>query len=87
MNGRYILKDKTPVPCDDISEWCRWFETANRHVAISDIDEAHVSTVFLGLDHRFGKGEALLFETMIFHGDDVSGNKFGDYCERCSTWE
>jgi len=40
-----------------------------------------ISTVFLGLDHSFGKGPPLLFETMIF------GGKFDSYQERYSTWE
>lgn len=50
----------------------------------SDIDEGltHVSTVFLGLDHRFyGQGPPILFETMIF-----GGWTFSDYQQRYSTW-
>lgn len=36
------------------------------HTQISD--EVHVSTVFLGLDHSYGRGPPVLFETMIFGG-------------------
>ncbi len=44
-----------------------------------------VSTVFLGVDHRFGrpdKGDKpLLFETLVFKSEyEVC------YCEQCSTW-
>jgi hypothetical protein len=39
-----------------------------------------VSTVFLGLDHRYGEEPPLIFETMIF------GRGF-EYQERCSTWD
>lgn len=39
-----------------------------------------ISTVFLGLDHRFfGDGPPLLFETMMFPGCEMIG--------RCSTWD
>lgn len=42
---------------------------------------ARVSTVFLGLDHRFGgEGPPILFETMIF------GGKLDQYQERCCTY-
>jgi hypothetical protein len=48
----------------------KWFEGANRHVGDTGItSECRVSTVFLGIDHRFhGNGPPLLFETMIFGG-------------------
>jgi hypothetical protein len=40
-----------------------------------------VSTVFLGIDHNFGNGPPLLFETMVF------GGEYDGYCKRYSTWE
>ena len=40
----------------------------NRRVAKTEFDDGFVSTVFLGLDHRFGPGEPVLWETMIFGG-------------------
>ena len=40
-----------------------------------------VSTVFLGIDHNFGEGKPLLFETMVF------GGKLDEETERYSTWE
>jgi hypothetical protein len=39
-----------------------------------------VSTAFLGLDHQWGTGPPLLFETMVF-----SGGSGGIHC-RYSTW-
>jgi hypothetical protein len=62
-------------------EWARWLETANRHVAERRLGTIRVSTVFLGIDHSFGRGLPVLFETMIF------GGKFDGYQERCMTWE
>ena len=69
-DGNYIL-DKTgnPVAEPDIIKWAQWFETAKRHVADDRIDQVRISTIFLGIDHSFGEGEPVLFETMIFGGE------------------
>lgn len=81
MSDKYILDGKTPVPCDDIFKWGTWFEAGDRVVDRTERDDVCVSTVFLALDHSFGDGPPLLFETMVFR----DGND--DECERCSTWE
>jgi len=79
--ARWYRLDRTqPVPCRDLAEWAEWMRKANRHVGDDRIDPLHVSTVFLGLDHRYGEGEPLLFETMIFDGADNA------YQVRTSTW-
>ena len=78
----YILKGKLAVPVKDHWAWATWLETADRHVAKTQIGGCWISTVFLGLDHSFGFGELpLLFETMIFRGGE------GRDCWWCSTWE
>lgn len=77
----YILKDRTPIRCDDIREWAKWFEKANRHVAKDDVGDVRVSTVFLGIDHSFGGATPLLFETMIF------GGPLDQEQDRYATWE
>lgn len=41
-----------------------------------------VSTVWLGLDHQYGDGPPLIFETMVFPGKDDIGELD---CERYST--
>lgn len=66
--GQYILVGQTPVPCDDLMEWALWFEDAqHRVVRLTQVGPWHVSTIFLGLDHRFfGKGPPILFETMVW---------------------
>ena len=68
MSDKYILKDHVPVLEDDLLKWGRWFETADRTVARTRIKNIEISTVFLGLDHAFGQGNPLLFETMVFGG-------------------
>jgi len=57
-----------PQPVDDVLTWARWFETAERTVASDHVGDVHVSTVFLALDHAFGVGPPVLWETMIFGG-------------------
>lgn len=58
-----------------------WMEDADRHVAETIQDDVRVSTVFLGLDHSFGRqGPPVLFETMVFQDHHSVA------CERYATW-
>ena len=82
MDDMYILKEQIPVRCENLIEWSKFMqEISNRIVQQSEFDGIRISTVFLGLDHSFGDGEPLLFETMIF------GGKHDQYQERYSTWK
>lgn len=77
---KYIEKNGVPTSVQDSVEWGRWFEKADRSLAQTNIGKAHVSTVFLGLDHNFSsKGPPILYETMIF------GGKHDEYQKRYST--
>ena len=85
---KYVLEDHTPVPCDDLFKWAKWCKTherqvavANDYVVVTDFTEVRVSTVFLALDHRYGSGPPLLFETMVFGGEHDQEQ------ERYGTWE
>jgi hypothetical protein len=83
MSDKYILDGHRAVPCPDLERWAAWYETANRRVAKTTVREGvEVSTVFLGLDHAFGDGPPLLFETMVFRYDDG-----GSDMDRYSTWD
>lgn len=64
MSKFYILKDRTPIFVEDVAEWGKWFETADKQVALDELDGIIISTVFLGIEHADG----MLFETMIFDG-------------------
>jgi hypothetical protein len=74
----WILDDDgNPVPVDDVLTWGEWFETSiERRRVAQDRDECQegatrevrISTVFLGIDHAFGGGPPLLYETMVFGG-------------------
>jgi hypothetical protein len=80
--SKYILEGHKPIPVDDILAWGQWFENMdNSRVAFTELENCEVSTVFLGLDHQWGTGPPLLFETMIF------GGSHNEYQERYATWE
>jgi hypothetical protein len=75
----YKLHEHTPVACNTVLEWAEWFENAgdSRVVAQDEIGDLLVATVFLGVD-RMGIRHSpmpLLFETTIFRGDDIVGNR------------
>ena len=96
--GRYILDDSgNPKPEPDLIKWGTWFEKGNRIVKQDQIGDVWVSTVFLGLDHSFGGGPPILWETMTFRGDrtkkkkvKIMGKTFEttdgawEECERCA---
>lgn len=59
------------VPCKDLFTWAEWFEReSEKYHLVDKIEGVRISTVFLGVDHRFGtKGDPILWETMIFNDD------------------
>lgn len=67
----WILRDGEPVKVPN-QEWSNWmmlpFEETRR-IARDSIGDVDVSTVFLSVDHAWGGGPPVLFETMIFGGD------------------
>jgi hypothetical protein len=71
-SGQYILNDQGySIPCDDLLDWGMWFGTERLKWCLSDtVAGFRVSTIFLGLDHNWGRGDPLLWETMIF--DEVN---------------
>src|SRR4051812_23508465 len=80
MTDKYILDGRTPKKAS-LEEWARWFESADRHVCQDTVGGVRVSTVFLGIDHNFGDGPPLIFETMIF------GGPHNEHQTRASTWD
>lgn len=74
--NKAILNGHEVVETDDLREWGKWFQD---QVELRIVEQTHlgvdaksnnimVSTVFLGLDHSFGIGPKLWFETMVFGG-------------------
>ena len=70
----YNLDGDTPVPV--IAEAVDW---KGRWQIKTTVNDSTVSTVFISLDHSFGDGPPLLFETLVF------GGPLDDECERYST--
>ena len=82
MSDYYIRDEHKPVSIDNVLARGSWFSTADRVVSKTEITkDVTVSTVFLGLDHQYGEGPPLLFETLVF-GGFLDGEMW-----RCSTWE
>ena len=78
----YILENREPVPVDNIVVWAEWMSRQDkRTIGQNVIGGVLVSTVFLGIDHQFGDGPPILFETMIFDGIHDG------YQERYCTWD
>ena len=61
---RYYDIDGQPITMD---EWAERFK--DNRVALEERGDVSVSTVWLGLDHQYGDGPPLIFETMIFGGE------------------
>ena len=82
MAEYYILDEqRQAIPVADVREWRRRFDRHTRRVARTEIGDAYISTVFLGLNHAYGDDEPpMLFETMVF-GDELDGEQ-----DRCATW-
>lgn len=87
---RYVLGEdgKTPFPEPDLLKWAEWLDggkgVERRRVGRDTIGRFLISTVFLGLDHRFfNEGLPILFETMVFDrdGETPGAELFGTrYC-------
>lgn len=75
--------DKNGEPMG-LTEWLRLFEDMEYRRVAWDVlpGDGHLSTVWLGLDHRYGHGPPLIFETMAFPNE-----RYGDIQERYSTLE
>lgn len=62
----WILRDGQAVQVS-MAEWLEWFATRERIIHQTHISSYLISTVFLGIDHGFGGGQPVLWETMIFY--------------------
>lgn len=81
---QYILDGKTPR----LVSWTDYLAYAKekgdstwRQVAKDSKDGVMVSTVFLTIDHAWGGGAPVLFETMIF------GGPHDEWQDRYHTWD
>jgi hypothetical protein len=89
MSKWYILDNNHKPIHKPVLESAKWMEdNPNRkRVAYDELtdlngDDVRVSTVFLGLDHSYGSGKPVLWETMIFGGENDQA-----YQERYASYE
>jgi len=83
MPDHYILRGRDIIPVD-MWIWTDWLERdyPERVVGYWKFKSCNVSTVFLGLDHSFGGGVPILFETLVFGGPmEHAGERYATYDE------
>lgn len=68
----------------EMLEWAELLENPKYKVISQTTTKSGkwVSTVWLGLDHQYGEGKPLIFETMVF---PKKGDYSDEFCERYST--
>ena len=72
----YYDKEAKPI---NAMEWMALFDDPNyQRISRTEIGDYIVSTVWLGLDHNYGDGDPVIFETMVFDkkGDDVGQRRY-----------
>ena len=72
------IAEKVPYPVYDYADYPKDGRT---RVGSDTINDVTVSTVFLAVDHQYGDGPPVLFETIIFGGEH--NEEQWRYC----TWE
>jgi hypothetical protein len=83
MSKWYILDDDDNPVKSTVNEFVDWEEAYPERKAVKQeyIDDAYISTVFLGLDHAWNSDVPVLWETMIF------GGEHDQYQERYTSYE
>lgn len=101
ITGKYILKNKKPVPEPDIIKWGRWFENHKNKVVKQEYitqnegklfeEKLWISTVFLGLDHGFSgifcKDDSKYRPILFETMIFLKNSRTLDYQKRYCTWE
>ena len=99
MTNKYILSGHEVIPCEDLTKWAEWFETADRKVAKTDIPK-RTFLVWIGKLFKTKRFEPVRVST-VFLGLDHSfgdgrvqlfetmifGGKFDQDMWQYSTWE
>jgi len=87
IDRHFYRRDGTPYPDGDAGffEWAKDFENFDKRIVRQEeLPNGYwVSTVWMGIDHRFLEGPPLIFETMV---EDPEGH-WTDYQERYSSEE
>lgn len=87
----FILDEETknPIAVEDVMVWAAWYETADRRVALDQVEEWQVSTVFLSISSNLDDAPRL-FETMVYRqrpgSDDPQDAEWLNGAARYRTW-
>jgi len=92
MMEHYVLEGEIFRKARSYSEWLLHMEMFDKYRRIAQTyyarDSIRVSTVFLGIDHNFGAGLPLLFESMIFiNGGPLQSHDLDGEQDRYYTYE
>jgi hypothetical protein len=67
LSSRHYDRAGEPI---ELEVWAERFGDEDyKRVARDEIGDVLISTVWLGLDHNWGDGPPLIFESMVFGGD------------------
>lgn len=81
-----LRPNHTVEPCT-LEQWSAMLkDAAARTVGRTELSAVVVSTVFLGMDHGWGQGPPILFETMVFQRGPNGSVGTDLACERYATW-
>jgi hypothetical protein len=92
IDSRYYLldDDNQPHPVD-FEEMCAWRRSTENFNVLrkDDVAGVVVSTIFLGIDHGFGDGLPVLWETMVFRREadgsinytDIDGERYTSHAD------
>lgn len=84
----WYMYDEDNIPFKaNIVTAAKWLTDDKKIIRRDTINGHLISTVFLGLDHSWGEGPPLLWETMIFAEGFKGNNEFEDYQERYSSYD
>jgi hypothetical protein len=86
--SNYILAGKEFREVASLEEWAEYMQNEDpyfRHVArtfyyVDDVEYCNLSTVFLAIDHNYGHGAPVLFESMVF------GGQYNEEMRRYHDW-
>ena len=69
---KYYKRNGKPYKGDGLYEWARDHDNPElKRVSETTLPNGrYVSTVWLGIDHQYGGGPPLIFETMVFSSKD-----------------
>jgi hypothetical protein len=58
------------IPATDLIKWAIWLEETDNHVGLDEVSGFIVSTVFMGINHTWGRGRPHWFETKVLRQMD-----------------